>query len=169
MGSLAVLSEDFFSAYRDLLAKQKEALCKDFSLEGARSYENNARVLKEVVELRESKILLKALRDLRFGAVSSEGLASEEKGLYTSAIKLLREYEDSLVEPLPPVSEAQKLCEAPQLPAVSTVRILSDVPEAFVGVDGKEYGPYSAQEVVTLSAEQATLLVKRRVAEMVQQ
>ncbi|MGB9577008.1 MAG: hypothetical protein ACP5O3_00625 [Candidatus Micrarchaeia archaeon] len=165
VGSLAQVSEDFFQAYRALLQQQKEELCKSFSLDGARSYENLSKMLKEVVELRQNKILLKALRDLRAGSVSSEGLASEEKELYTSAIKLLKDYEDLLVAPVPKPVELEAACVAGALPSVVKVRILSDIPEAFVGDDGKDYGPFSAGQVVELSGDQASLLVRRKVAE----
>jgi len=163
-GSLAALSDDFYSSCRMLLDKQKADLCREFSLESARSYENFLRLLREVVELRQSKILLKSLRDLRAGTVSGDGLAAEEKGLYTSAVRLLKEYEDSLVEAPRKPEELKEACEVSLNPVLSSVRILLDIPEPFVGADGREYGPFSAGQVVELSSDQAALLVKRNAA-----
>jgi len=47
------------------------------------------------------------------------------------------------------------------------VRVLRDVP-TFVGADMKTYGPYKAEDVVLLPAENAEALIKRGVAIMIQ-
>jgi len=164
--SLAPLSETFFVEYREWMAKQEEALKTGFSLEGARTCDNASRVLQEIVALRQQKILLKALRDMRAGEVSSDGLAREEKQLYTSAVKLLTEFECSLVGRTVAPEGGGVKCE-PLPDGFLSVRILADIPEAFVGSDGKEYGPFTASQVVRLSRDQALSLVHRKVAEEV--
>ncbi|MCQ5340238.1 MAG: hypothetical protein NO483_00765 [Candidatus Methanomethylicia archaeon] len=43
------------------------------------------------------------------------------------------------------------------------VRILQDV-SSFIGIDGKTYGPYKAEDVVSLPSQNAEVLIKRGVA-----
>ncbi|NYZ74860.1 DNA replication complex GINS family protein [Candidatus Micrarchaeota archaeon] len=162
--SLAPLPETFFADCRDWMARQEESLKNGFSLEGARVRDNASRVLEEIVSLRQQKILLKALRDIRAGEVSSDGLAQEEKQLYTAAVKLLKEFECSLAGRAVAPEGSGVNCE-PLPDGFLSVRILADIPEAFVGSDGKEYGPYSASQVVRLARDQALSLVRRKVAE----
>jgi len=160
-GSLAPLPESFFADCREWLARQEEELKNGFSLDAARVRDNSSRIFQEIVSLRQQKVLLKALRDLRAGEVSSEGLASEEKQLYTDVLKVLKEFECSM---LGRVARDKPVAACEPQPEFLSVKILQDIPEPFVGADGKEYGPFTAAQVVRLAREQALSLVRRKAA-----
>ncbi len=73
---------------------------------------------------------------------------SEEKGEETGAEVKVEGKEPKIVEP----------------PGCKLVKILSEVPK-FLGVDGREYGPFKPNDIVTLEKEVAEILVKGNKAE----
>jgi len=165
-GGLTPLPDNFFVDCHAWFALQDASLKKSFSLDAARVRDGAERILREIIELRKQKVLLKALRDIRAGEVDSEGLASEEKHLYTQVVKVLNELECSLAGKASVASdETGGVACVPVSDGFLNVRILADFPEAFVGSDGHEYGPFTALEVVRLAREQALSLIRRNAAE----
>lgn len=161
--SLGRIEPDFYSAFKSRLADLDRQQSSDPSFDGAKECENTLKLLKDIIDRRQKKILLKAQHDLFAGEVSSEGLAEEEKELYRAIIKLLKEHESIVLD--------GKHCPAPQPPAKEeperpflSVKILQDLPE-FVGPDMQVCGPFKADEVVSLEKEEALLLIKRNAAQ----
>ncbi len=161
--TLTVVDEAFYEAYAAFLIRQAEKLRQSFSLDEVKVYENTQKILKEVIERRQQKILLKAFRDLKVGEVTSEGLARQEKELYIELLKLLQAHEATLNSAFAGEKTVQ---EKPEEKNTVTVRILVDLP-AFIGVDYQTLGPFTASQVVELKKEEAELLIKRNAAEPV--
>jgi len=159
--TLTVVDEAFYESYAVFLAQQVERLRQAFSLDEVKLYENTQKILKEIIEKRQQKILLKALRDLKTGDVSSEGLARQEKELYIELLRLLQSHEASLNSAFAGEKTVQ---EKPGEKDTVAVRILVDLP-AFVGMDSQPLGPFTASQVVELKKEEAELLIKRNAAE----
>jgi len=155
--ALVNLDEDFYTAYSDYVALQQKQLSDKFSFDSAMTFEGTRKLLSDLMRRRQQKILLKAIRDFQGGEVSSTGLAKEEKELYTSVIRLLSEYEES-------VNPSKSAKPAPQPPARNRVevRILADVPE-FVGVK-ETVGPFKPEQTALLDAEDAKLLIEQGMA-----
>ena len=162
--TLTVVDEGFYESYSSFLSQQAEKLHQAFSLDEVKVYENTQKILREIIEKRQQKILLKALRDLKTGEVTSEGLARQERELYIELLRLLQSHEAALNASFAGEKNAQ---EKPEEKQTVCVRMLMDLP-AFVGADSQPVGPFSAAQVVELRREEAELLMKRNAAEAMQ-
>lgn len=166
--ALSKLEEDFFQQYFKWLDSQCSKLKESFSLESIRLHENASKILSELVERRQQKILFKAFNDFRAGEFENpllvEGLCKEEKELYYRLIKLFTEYKASLV--------AKSECPVEETPLAKTgtkegfvkIRLLKDLQE-FVGLDSVSYGPFSKNEVIEIKKEIADILLNKKAAE----
>lgn len=155
--SLYSLHDDFFKAFKEFLEKQRERLERDFSVESASAYQNSQKMLREISRRREKKIFLKALNDFQAGQVDSQGLAAEEKELYTSLLKIISEYEAVFSPPKAPKSVAGREDDLVE------IRILAELP-AFVG-SKSQLGPFTASQTVRLPREDAKLLIEQGIAQ----
>ncbi len=160
--ALSPLEEDFYEAYRKLVEGLHEKLSANFSLEAANAYESTRKILVDLARRREQKIMMRAMHDFESGRVGGEGLALEEKELYTSLIKLISVYQPWLKGE----GQAAKAAESAPLDAPAglvKLRLLVDVPR-FVGIKGP-VGPLQAGSVTQLSGEDAQLLMGQNAAE----
>lgn len=160
---LADLGEDFLAELKAYLAEKKaeylESVEKGSS--SAEDFLNIQRMAKELLEIREKKIIKKAFH----AAMSSEdehepALYGEEKKLFCSICKIVsdyRKYLDSIF-----VSEAKSRDKEKHLNTIS-VQIIEDVP-AFVGTNMKEFGPFKKDQIVELPADTAEILISRKLA-----
>lgn len=163
--ALSRLDEGFFSSFKKRLEVLQQELDDEFSLDAEKEYVNSLRILREVVERRQQKIITKAQRDFQVGEVASDGLASEEKQLYVSILKLFGEHKSNVLNDL--AFEDVKI-EKPSGKGEIKVKIIQDVPK-FVGCDSKQCGPFKAGEDVFLAKVDAELLVKHGVAKEAKQ
>mgnify|MGYP001581037331 CR=1 FL=1 len=150
--SLSGLGKDFYSECRSYFSE----LDSRGSPDALRELSNARDVLKNVFFMRRQKLLWKVLRDLENNTVSSEDLASEEKQLYTSVLKLLNDFESSVASVPNPVSFKPDLVEA---------KFLADLHE-FVWIDSVNYGPFKQGEVVQLKKELSVFLKEKSVIEV---
>ncbi|MFH1107554.1 MAG: hypothetical protein V1787_06720 [Candidatus Micrarchaeota archaeon] len=172
-GALSALQDDFYESYSLWILEQQRALKSGFTIERMKVFENSKKILDEVRLKREQKILLKALKDYRNGAVSSDGLAKEEKALYVGIVGGLKEFEETAASPAGREKpEAQPIAvdlqtaaeEKPEPPADSLkLKFAVAVPQ-FVGLDGTSYGPYEAGKVASVKKEVAEILVRKGAA-----
>jgi len=159
--ALAPLENDFYAQYRALLATLQEKFQRG-GLEEGKELANTESVLRDVLEAREQKILLKALRDVRSGAVRADGLAAEEKQLYLSLVEIINGFESRAANH----SKALKEIADEEKPANPKVKFLKDLP-ALVWRDGSTQGPFKAGDVIELGREFAEFLRGKQVAEFV--
>jgi len=155
--SLYSLHDDFYKAVKDFLESLRERLERDFSVESASAYQNSQKMLREISRRREKKIFLKSLNDFQAGQVDSQGLAQEEKELYTSLIKIISEYEAVFSPPKAPKSALKREDDLVE------VRVLADLP-AFVG-SRSPLGPFTASQVARIPREDAKLLLDQGAAQ----
>jgi len=159
---LANISEDFFLQLKAFIAeKRKQYLesLKTGALEKAQDVSNIERMAREIIQIREKKIVNKALQ-ASFGAEPDvTNLCDQEKKLYEALTKTFQSYKKEIdaLFALPESEEKQK-----DLNMVS-VQIIQDVP-AFVGTDLKEYGPFKKGQIVKLPSKTAELLIARKLA-----
>ncbi len=165
--TLTKVDEEFYAIYRAHVGKLKEQLSTHFSLEAATAYESTRKLIFDVSRRRQQKIFFKALHDFQAGEISSDGLAREEKELYTSLIKLLSGYELQLAgNHVHPPAPASATASPPTIASDTvTVRILADLPQ-FVGASGP-VGPFTAQSTANVSKQDAQLLAEQGVAQLI--
>ncbi len=153
---LCPLPENFYDAYLSYLEVCSETLKNNFSIEKAKVFENTRGVFLELVRLRSQKVILKAFKDCRTGATTSEDLARQETGLYLALLKHLKEYENSF--------SRFKPADVPEAPkSVVRLELLENLPE-FVSPSGKVFGPLSKGQFLEVDEETAGLLLAKSVA-----
>ena len=135
--------------------------------------ENIQKILKEIYERREHKILQLAL----FASRTKEGpdfpeMLMEEHHLYTHLHELLARYQEGILHNLLSARPPHILSVTPpEQPKglksenqTKLVRLLAALPK-FVGSDLEVYGPFEEAEIAALPADVADLLTKRKKAE----
>ena len=158
---LQSLPKDFYKLVKDYLISLKSQ-SESLSLEPIKvrlikvEYENVCYMVKELFNLRLSKVVERLQEGME---IPSNLLTFEEKNLYkdvSTALSRHKEFLDRLI-----------LAEAPPhaIPKLVLVRITHDLP-AFVGSDLKVYGPFKAEDVASIPPQNAEILIKRGVAEL---
>lgn len=174
---LSEVPEDFYSSAGVFVAKLKSEVSSGFSIEKAREYENALKVVRDIYQVREQKILVRSIRAAR-GSNNVTGLATLEMKMFSRAMNAVsdseKEFESLLGGNAPvklsPASEAA-YAAPPEPPkeenggAGKRIRILAPIPQ-FVGGDGGKHGPFKPGETVFLPDREASLLLKRKLADI---
>lgn len=156
---LVDVDEDFYSALSGFIQQEKKdylASLKSFSSAKTRNFANLKKIVEEIFSLREKKLLSKALVASRNGEEEMGKIAEEEKKTFKELLAVLNKHRAFLQHAFEPEKkEAGK--------EKVSLTILREVP-AFVGPDMKEYGPFSAEESVSLPLKVGELLLARKLA-----
>ena len=145
---LQTLNPLFFEDVQTLLNEYEKKLKEGFDIDLERAFKNFQRKFEELQIVRLKKIFLQALSDFQLNKTSFEGMSDKEKELYASLIKFIKEFLGKNSTRL-----SVKL------------KILTQVPK-FVGITGKEYGPFEKNSVVELDSPDAELLLGKNIAEL---
>jgi DNA replication factor GINS len=133
--------------------------------------QNVERMLEELLEIRYRKIIKNVTKSQK---LPSELLTAEEAKMcetFADFTKSYHKFSDDLkqgqltFEPIKVTvkSESKTTLSATQPPKRSTVRFLKNIP-AIMGADMKSYGPFVAEDVASLPAQNAQILVKQGLA-----
>lgn len=160
------LPPDFYQRIAEYLRRiREESRMLDKKTVKARLLEsemrNVKRMLREVIQVRYNKLIRKAVKCER---IPLEILSCEEKKIYTSTLPLAEAYHnftENLMQ-----GQLLKLDIEKEHKNI-VLRFLRDVP-AIVGVDMKIYGPFKVEDVGSLPAENAKILIKQGLAEKVE-
>ena len=155
-------------------AKNDSAFASEERKKTERQLENIYKILKELYERREKKIIMLALDRSRTKSnlIDTTALLKEEKVVYDALTSLLDSYRDSILYNL--LNEKLPFMEAiefrktsndfkPALELKKTtklVRFTNMVPK-FVGPELEEYGPFQEEDIANLPAEIADVLVSK--------
>jgi DNA replication initiation complex subunit (GINS family) len=135
--------------------------------------------IMDIFEIRERKIVTNALYYAKSGEeVELENLTTEEAGMLRDICDIINGYRKDLLEGLlsgegdvkirPPPKKERPLDADRQETEYLTVRILQDLPP-LSGIDGKVYGPFKTEDVVTMPRKNASILLGKETAEAVHQ
>lgn len=158
---LVEVDEGFYDALSDFIQTEKKdylAGLKSFSAVKVRNFTNLKKIVEEIFSLREKKLLSMALIASRSGEETEEKIASQEKKTFKELLAALNRHRNFLKLAF----EAEK--KGPEEAEKIQLKIAKDIP-AFVGPDMKEYGPFSAEEEVSVPTKIAELLLARKLAE----
>jgi len=162
---LVSLESGFYPDLKSFLGEEQSAYregIKKGNLSKAKSHSELTKLVREVLQLREKKILNKALIVSRTGEFSDTNLTGEEKKTFNCILSVLQEHKAEINGLL---GEKKELAgEKKKESGKVRVKILKDVP-AFVSADMKEYGPFSEGGETELPKKTADLLVSRKLAE----
>lgn len=159
--------------------------------------ENTKAIVSDIYETREKKIVYNALYYIKSEEeMGIENLTLEEEEMLRRIIDVLREQRSSVLEKiigeigyLPPPegaksrhkkdekqgreetnaqqsdASAEAMTQIPP-PKKTTIRMLKDLP-SIVGIDGKVYGSFKKEDVITLPEGNAKVLINQGAAEYV--
>jgi DNA replication initiation complex subunit (GINS family) len=146
--TLTPLPEDFFDQVRGYM-DQKSKLQEDgdrWEVDSAR------RLLQDILEMREEKILKGAMYFVRSG-VETENLTPEEKILFERTVSNIKDFRGR-----------RDLLKKPQNELIA---VTQEIPE-FVGTDMKNYGPLKEGDVVNLPEKVAKLIIKNGAGKVIE-
>lgn len=161
---LSEVKNEFFLELKVFLAKEREKYFADLenrSISRARDYPNLEQMVREIVAIRERKILNKALIASRTKEFSLDGMTKKEQELFDSLLEVLNDFKKE-INGLFESKQKKAKAKEKDLKKLS-LQILSDIP-SFIGADMKEYGPFSKDQIVELPRKTAELLVERKLA-----
>ena len=157
-----------------LEAKSDSVFAQEERKKTERQLENIYKILKELYERREKKIINLALDKSRTKSslIDTTALLKEEKVFFDAVTNILDTYRDEILisvlnEKMPFM---QSLSEKKQSEDFKTalelkkttklVRFLSHIPK-FVGPELEEYGPFEEEDIANLPAEVADVLISK--------
>ena len=181
---LQKLDETFFQSLLKYIEEKKEILYSQQNKESIftslevqktrKQLENVQRIVKELYEKRESKIIKLATIHSRAAsnpAKDTDLMLKEEIRFYTQLLDLLNDSRSGVLnnllkgkEPMlnPYKPKDLKTAEKPQISG-EIIKFIDNIPE-FVGTDMKTYGPFKKEEEKEIPQEIADLLVNRKKA-----
>ena len=149
--------------------------------------ENAKKLLEDIINRRQKKIVLAALSTSR-GQMPPSGLNEEERKFFDDIVNLLKGFKGDMNEKFrsfddivqEKVQEAKRSIEdmKPVVPENEQesfeikpngkllIKMLSDLPR-FVGSDMQNYGPLANGDIVSIPEEIGKLLITRKVAEQI--
>ncbi|MEK6936835.1 MAG: hypothetical protein AABW58_02070 [Nanoarchaeota archaeon] len=155
--------------------KNKDSLFSKESDKTLKQLENIRKILKEIYEKREGKIVQYSLLSSRFNESKPGNMLEEEIRFYSELKNTLNKYRKGILDNLilkkmPSVLEEVKTVEKiekqemTEESKIKMVRFLDSVPQ-FIGDDLILYGPFENEDVASLPKEVVNLLLKKNKAE----
>ncbi len=172
------LSETFYSDVIEYLKekqsiaetqKSKKSIFSDEIAKTEKQIQNTKKLLKELYERRENKILQLALFSSRTQIkIDLSNLLPEEIELFESIVSSITLYKDGILHnilslKLPKITNPKDIKTEDQ-EKNKLVRFLTAVPK-FMGEDLNIYGPFDSDDIASLPTKSASLLIKNKRAQ----
>ena len=157
MGSseLCSVNEDFYTQLKEFLNEKKEEAMNSQNLLVIKEYENLRKIAKAIVNKRNEKLVLLALR----GKKELTGMTREESNFLTHLSRAIDENEAELSFIFEENNGNDKKNQ------FKRVRLLKNI-SPYKGLDEKVYGPFKTDEIVELPAAEVQWLLKEKMAEL---
>ena len=147
--------------------QQKQSIFSSESTKTQKQLENTKKLLKELYEKRESKIIQLALIASRIKEEQDlSNILPSEKILFLSIREVLDKAKNDLLINLLEAKNPQikEIKQVDQL-KLKMVKFINPLPQ-FLGTDQKIYGPFIENDIANLPSEIAELLIKNKRAEL---
>ena len=173
VSALVELSDEYYTGLSSFIKSATESYKSSQNNVEFRTLDNIVGLARDVFDKREQKILMKALHSSRSEEHDTAHLTSQEEKLYwclVNALKANRQFFNVvLLGGYNPSKKAEKktgtLINSSSHKLV-IVRVIKGIPR-FVGSDSQEHGPFKPDEVIKLSEDDAKLLIKQKLIEIV--
>lgn len=148
---LTQLQPDFYEKANLLVRTIKEKAKKTRSVEALREFQNLQRLVREILENRERKIITYA------SVVGTRGLSKlsltlEENELFHSIVASIQKFRH--------ITNYRSLCNIDEK---TKIKITDNIPE-YIGKDNNKYGPYKKGDIVELPQDEALYLIDNGLA-----
>lgn len=172
--SLQELPKNFFESVKNWLTHKQNQKDTASLLE----LENAKKLVEDIINRRERKIVLAALRTLR-GEMPPRNLTDSEQKFFDEIVNSLKSFrqntseqilgyeriiEDKIESAKSSMDDLKNLQSRPN--GKMLVKVLIEVPR-FVGSDMQYYGPLKIGDVLSLPNEVADILISRKAAESI--
>lgn len=155
--------------------KSKDSVFAKESDKTQKQLENIRKILREIYEKRENKIVQNALVSSRFNEGTLPNMLSEETLFYNNIKNILNKFRKEILEnvlskSLPNITiqeiknEMKKEIKKEEEKLIKLLRILEPIPQ-FVGDDLIVYGPFENEDVASFPTNIADLLINKKKAE----
>jgi len=151
---LSKIPEDFYQKAKNYLEQKKNIAEKKQDKLSEREIKNVERLLEDIFNRRETKMLNHALITVRTD-IPAQNLIQEEKEFFESAVNMLRTQRERVLNLLFKKTKLKQDFEK--------IEFKDDV-EEFVGVDLRKYGPFKKGDVADVPKDNAKLLIKMKKA-----
>lgn len=144
--------------------KSQQSIFSNETVKTERQIHNIKKLLKELYERRENKIIQLALFSSRTGTkLDLTNLLSEEQEFFTTTYDIFTTYKQDILHNLlalkhPKISKPKDIKTIDQ-EKIKLVRFLNPVPK-FMGEDLNIYGPFDSDDIASLPTKTASLLIK---------
>lgn len=165
---LVRVEKNFFSELKEFIENERKSYLeslKEGEFSKAKDFINLKKLVQEILSLREKKLLNTALISSRTNEFFDSNLTDEELKTLKKIVQILEEHKAAFNQIFSEQKKPEKKTQGKDLNKVS-LRILKEVP-SFIGIDMKEYGPFSAEQTIELPLKTAELLVERKLAERI--
>ncbi|MEK6835531.1 MAG: hypothetical protein AABX55_00725 [Nanoarchaeota archaeon] len=166
---LQKLDKTFFNDFKAYLKekllllesqKQKSSIFAQKEIEKTqKQIDNVKKLIKELYEKRESKIINLALSAAKTNNIKEDNLLEEEKELFNNIVVVLKNSKKALDNVFEKELPKEIKSEETRL-----IRFIQAVPK-FIGDDLNEYGPFEEEYIASLPIKVADLLIKNKRAE----
>jgi DNA replication initiation complex subunit (GINS family) len=151
---LCTVEEDFYSKLREFLVEKKGEAVGSQNLLAIKEYENLRKIARAIVNKRNEKLVLLALR----GKKETAGMTGEEAEFMGRLSRAIEENDAKLSFIFEEGNGAAKKDN------IKRVRLLKTI-SPYKGLDEKVYGPFEEGEVAELPEDEAQWLLKEKMAE----
>jgi len=151
---LSRIPEDFYQKAKNYLEQKKNIAEKKEDRLSEREIKNVERLLEDIFNRRETKMLNQALITVRTN-LPPQNLIEDEKEFFESAVNMLRTQRERVLSLLFKKTKLKQDFEK--------IEFKDDV-EEFVGIDLNKYGPFKKGDVADVPKENAKLLIKMKKA-----
>ena len=154
---LSKIPNDFYQKAKNYLEQKKKIAEKKEDKLTEREIKNVERIMEDIFNRRETKMLNLALITVRTN-LPPENLIEDEKEFFESAVNMLRTQRERVLSLL---FKKTKLKQD-----IEKIEFKEDV-EEFVGVDLNKYGPFKKGNVADVPKDNAKLLIKMKKAKRI--
>jgi len=169
---LGKLPEDFYPSVQSFLSSKFSEMESSRSVLQMREFENAAATIREIVLIRQQKLLFRAIRSGGEETKMAE-MTREEYDVYDRFRGIVSEENEKLNSMLSRF-EAKKSAPsekgeaaASKKASVKRVRFTHEVQE-YVGMNRERFGPFKAGEESDLPEQEADVLLRQKMAETIQ-
>jgi hypothetical protein len=153
--NLTKISDDFYEVVKQYIEGKKKLIKERKDEIELRNIE---RIVENIFNLRESKIVNLAIMSARAG-VQPSNLTSEEKVFFDKLVEVIKRRREILKNIKAVLEEKEEKKEFEIL-----VVFKQDFP-AFVGIDGQTYGPFKKGDIAKLPEENRKILAEKGIIE----
>ena len=172
---LQKISQDFFKDVTNYLAekesilnKQKDSQFTSEIIKIKKQVENIKKILKEVYERRERKIIELALTNSRIKIkLKGLNLLKEEQEFFNELTSILNNYRDNILNNIITGKEPEIIKKPKEINTQNKqklVRFLQPVP-SFLSSNLEIFGPFGEEDIANLPEKEAEILIKNKKAE----